>query len=499
MKIQQFLEHHAVAANPFSDEDAQTDLVFKGACIRNTFHPAWDKIYGEPSEPATSVVFGEKGSGKTAIRLQIAYHLTDHNADHPETQVFVILYDDFNPFLDRLRDRFSGRRRRPERVLAAWRLWDHMDAILSLGVTQLIDRILQNRQARYPAARDDPLPVDSLDASQTRDLLLLAACYDQSTAETPEKRWRSLRRKLKFPVWRAKWDLAVGATATAATLLLLAWLGYAGRLPAVWPYLLVGLVAAGWAPRVWRLLSFYWKARSIVRHTRVLKHNANVVRRVLMNFAGAQIVGQPLPAWQRTDDRYELLRKLQGVLRSLRFEGILVLVDRIDEPYLINGSTELMRALLWPMLDNKFLKHPGTGLKLLLPIELERLIDREDRDFHQRARLDKQNLIRSLDWTGQSLYDVANSRLSACAADGGSPVLANLFDDSVTDGRLMEAFASLRVPRHLFKFMYRLMTTHCNAHSDESPVWQISGETFESVLALYRRDQEEFDRGMGAG
>ena len=96
MKIQQFLEHHGIASNPFADEDAQTDLVFKGACIRNTFHPTWDKIYGDPSEPATAVVFGEKGSGKTAIRLQIARHLTDYNADHPEHQVFVVQYDDFN-------------------------------------------------------------------------------------------------------------------------------------------------------------------------------------------------------------------------------------------------------------------------------------------------------------------------------------------------------------------------------------------------------------------
>ena len=117
MKIQQFLDHHGIAANPFADEDAQTDLVFKGACIRNTFHPTWDKIYGDPSEPATAVVFGEKGSGKTAIRLQLARHLTDYNAEHPEHQVFVVQYDDFNPFLDRFRDRFSGRRRRAERRL----------------------------------------------------------------------------------------------------------------------------------------------------------------------------------------------------------------------------------------------------------------------------------------------------------------------------------------------------------------------------------------------
>ena len=499
MKIQQFLEHHGIASNPFADEDAQTDLVFKGYCIRNTYHPTWDKIYGEPSEPATSVVFGEKGSGKTAIRLQIARHLADHNADQPESQVFVVLYDDFNPFLDRFRERFSGRRRRPERLLQQWRLWDHMDAVLSLAVTQLVDRILQVKQVRHPAARDEPLVIKSLDTSQARDVLLLAACYDQSTAENPERRWYQLRRKLGLRTWRSKWDWAVGIGVTLAV----AGLGWGlwARLPG-WPYwlwLLLGGLAAGWGPRVWRCVKWYWKARRIVRNTRVLNHSANLLRRVLMNFTGGQVVGQPLPEQQRTDDRYELLGKLQGVLRSLSFDGLLVLVDRVDEPYLINGSTELMQALVWPVLDNKLLKHPGLGLKLLLPIELERLIDREDRDFHQRARLDKQNLIRSLQWTGQSLYDVANARVKACAAEGSSPVLAKLFDDSIDEKRLMDCFGGLRVPRHLFKFMYRLFTTHCNAHSDENPVWQISSGTFESVLALYQRDQEAFERGAGAG
>jgi hypothetical protein len=230
----------------------------------------------------------------------------------------------------------------------------------------------------------------------------------------------------------------------------------------------------------------------------VLKRSTKLLCRTLLNFPGGQIIGQPLPASPRTDDRYELLTKLQGVLRSMHFDGILVLVDRVDEPYLINGATDLMRALVWPMLDNKFLKHPGLGLKLLLPIELERLLDRESRDFHQRARLDKQNLIRSLGWTGQSLYDMANARIAACAAKGHSPKVLDLFE-GVDQRRLMDAFASLRVPRHLFKFMYRLFTAHCNAHTEEQPAWKISASTFESALALYGRDQDAFDRGVGAG
>lgn len=497
MKIRTLLEHHGIVENPFADEDARTDLIFKGHCIRRTYHPTWDKIYGNPAEPATAIVFGEKGSGKTALRLQMARHLADYNADHPGARVFVIQYDDFNPYLDRFRERFSGRRRRADRVLGQWELWDHMDAILSLGVTQLVDRILQVKQASHPAACDvEPLPLASLDRAQVRDVMLLAACYDQSTAETSETRWRRLRRALRFPTWRSQWDLALGIAVTVATFGLIAWQRKWEWLSNLWPYVAVG---AGWAPRLWRMAWWHWQARAIARNTRVLNQNVGLLRRILMRFPRRQILGQPLPAYRRTEDRYRLLAKLQEVLGSLGFVGIVVLVDRVDEPYLINGSPELMRAMLWPMLDNKFLKHPGLGLKLLLPIELAYYVDREDRDFHQRARLDKQNLVRSLEWTGKSLYDLAQARLEACAVDGASPQLTDLFEESVDQRRLIEAFGSLRVPRHLFKFLYRLMITHTNAHTDDAPVWRIARETFETVLALYQRDMDAADRGLGAG
>ena len=177
----------------------------------------------------------------------------------------------------------------------------------------------------------------------------------------------------------------------------------------------------------------------------------------------------------------------------------MVIVDRVDEPYLINGSSDLMQMLVWPMLDNKFLKHPGLGLKLLLPVELERMVDRQDRDFHERARLDKQNLVRSLAWTGQSLYDLANARLKACGSDGKAPTISDLLDPTIDVRRLKDGLGTLRVPRHLFKFLYRLFMAHCNAFSDDNPQWRIGQGQFESVLALYQRDQDALDRGVGAG
>ena len=39
------------------------------------------------------------------------------------------------------------------------------------------------------------------------------------------------------------------------------------------------------------------------------------------------------------------------------------------------------------------------------------------------ARLDKQNLVRSLEWSGQSLYDLADARVRGCAAEGATATL----------------------------------------------------------------------------
>ncbi|HEY2414710.1 MAG TPA: hypothetical protein VGI40_20865 [Pirellulaceae bacterium] len=501
MKVQDFLDHHGIARNPFAEEDAQTDPVFKEFCIESTFHPSWDKVYGDPSEPATSIIFGEKGSGKTAMRLQLARHLERYNERNPGRRLFVVHYDDFNPFLDRFRDRLSKRNRTSERVLKQFRLWDHMDAILSLAVTGLVDRILDVKQPSVAVICDvDANSIDKLDRHQARDLLLLAACYDQSTAETFPARWHRLRRRLKFQTWQSQWPLALGWAWLVAWIALCIGLWVNGKANYIWPLWLFAVVPfAGFIPWVWKASKAFWLARGILSRMRVGIRETNPLRRVLMQFSPAELSGQPLPNKDSTDDRYELLMKLQGLLQQLGHSGIVVLVDRLDEPHLVNGSAELMKALLWPMLDNKFLKHPGVGVKLMLPIELTRFIEREERDFYQRARLDKQNMIPSFEWTGEALFDIANARLRACAKSGTTPKLADLFDPGVTQGRMIDAFRSLRVPRRLFKFLYTLIASQCNAHTDQQPVWTIAPTLFESTLALSLRDQDAFDRGVGAG
>lgn len=497
MRIDAFLGHHGVITNPFADEDAQSDHVFKKSCIHGTYHPAWDKIYGDPSDPAASVVFGEKGSGKTALRLQIAERLRMYNEDHAGRQVFTIEYDDFNPPLERFAQHYSGRRRQPPKLLDRWRLWDHHDAILSLGVTQLLDRALDAASARsYPAVTDAPIDLKRLSPPQARDLLLLAALYDQSTGESPEFRWNRLRREMRFSTWKSRIRLIGAIAGTILILLFLFSIDKLSWLFTVWPYL---AVVGCWIPWAWRHFKFWRTSRRIVRSAKTVNLDRARLRRTLYQFPGDMLADQPLPEAARSDDRYELLRKFQDILRTLGFDGLVVLVDRVDEPYMINGQTPLMKKLIWPMLDNKFLKHPALGVKLLLPAELEPEIDRENRDFHQRSRLDKQNLIRSLAWTGESLYDLAGARLAACTSGEQRPQLSDLFDPSVGRRRLVDALQTLRVPRHVFKFLYRLITEHCNTHSDDSPVVTISSEMFEAQLAVYQKDQRAFDMGYGAG
>ncbi len=499
MQVQQFLAHHGIGENPFGQEDAQCDPVFKRRCLDGTCHPAWDKIFGSPADAATAIVFGEKGSGKTALRLQIVEHATRHNLAHPDQRLFVIEYDDFNPFLDSFCERLWGRNRATDRAITSWRLWDHIDAILTLGVTQLADRLLQTE----PHAADqsfgvDPDRISRLSRLKRRDLLLLAAIYDHTLAAPRQDRWRALRRKLRFSTWRAQWDFALGAAVSLAVPAIMAYTGRLAELTDHWiPWL---ILLAGWLPWLWRQAGLLWKASGVARQVRVVDLRWGLLRTLLSGFERKELADQPLPCRQRSDDRYELLNKFLGVLRDLGFQGVFVIVDRVDEPHLVNGSPARMRDLLWPLLDNKLLKHPGVGFKLLLPIEVSYHLVKEDQEFFEHSRLDKQNMIRSLQWTGESLFDVASDRVRACAAgNGAAPKFRDLFDASISDVELIASLDRLRVPRHMFKFLYRLLVDHCNRFTEAQPSWKISRETWQTTLALSLRDLQEFDRGLSAG
>ena len=489
MKIDQFLGHYGITGNPFSEEDAQTDTVFKRECLWKIHHPAWSKFFGSPENPSTALVFGEKGSGKTALRLQATAELDAHNAKFPKERVFVISYDDFNPYLDHFRA--ATKAKNAEDALKRWKLQDHMDAILALGVTQLIDHITT-----------DKIDLSALSLDQRRDLLLLSAIYDQSTGEPIEKRWTRLRRRSGFrPLWSRR-DLQIGVGVSLIVIALLAFFPSLQTLK-IAPWLLLP-VLLGWLYWVWRLARAEWYASDIRKSVRVLSRDPGALRWELLWFKPSELGGQPLPTTGKTggEERYELLRKFQGVLSTLGYAGIVVLIDRVDEPQMIEGDPRKMRALVWPLLDHKFLRHPGIGIKLLLPIELAYYLEKEDKDFYDKARPDKLNMIKPLRWTGPSLYDLASDRLKACVpSENGQPGprLRQFVDDQISDDTLKDALGNLRTPRQLFKFLHRLIEEHCHRHTEDQPKWSVDADTFRTVYSAHLRDIEAFDRGYGHG
>ena len=504
MKAEQFLKHHGLAENPFSQEDAGSDRVFL-ARPESTRHPAWSKILGDPAAPGTAVVFGEKGSGKTALRHQIAATLHDHNLKQPggggegTGKVFVVHYDDFNPFLDSFRETLPGRHRSADKALAKWRTVDHMDSVLAIAVGRLVRAVLEAGGER----EEDGPPIsladlDRLDRRHKRDLLLLAAIYDHSLDDTTEARFERLRAKLHLPVLLNQWDFWLGVVGTIVVVLIALSYGSIRNVGSWWYWAAVP-IALLWVPVSLRQFRLWRASGRAAKSVKVLDRRPGPLRRVLSRFSRRDLAGQPVPTGDATDSRYELLVKFQNVLKRLGFGGTLVLVDRVDEPHLINGSPERMKAFLWPLLDNKFLRHPGLGFKLLLPSEVRHYLDREDREFYERSRLDKQNMVPSLEWTGESLYDIADDRIKACAAGGKQVALLDLFDDGVTRDELTRQFARLRVPRHLFKYLYRLIVEHCQKYPADAPKWSIGRETIDGAFQVFLRDLNAFDRGMGAG
>lgn len=495
MTEQEFLEHHKLVRNPFVDEDAQTDTVFRDFCIAGTFHPSWSKVVGDSKQPATAIVFGAKGSGKTAMRLQLINQIAKHNTDHAQQKVFLVCYDDFNAYLGPFQEHLPRRSRgNPDRVLGALRLWDHMDAILSEAVTQLVDRILQPQHAATASTaiggiNSSPLEVDRLDRGQRRDLMLLTSIYDHSKTSNVQDRFASLQRKLRFRSIATWYPLVFGVLASILAASILFYLVRSETLSLLTTlyWIPVALIASwGWYWLRW--FARHRLASKVRKSVRVLDRETSQLRPMLLAFSPKEIEEQPVPTAQRSDDRYALLEKLQLILRTLGYPGLIVIIDRVDEPDLVNGQAERMKQLVWPLMDNKLLKHENFGIKMLLPSELQPYADRETREFHERARLDKQNVVASFDWTGEALYDLLAARMKACAIPGTNPSPKSFFGSDVSETRLIGALQSLKTPRNAFRYLYQLIAEHCKRFRSEAPNFEISSELFESSLALYQSE-----------
>lgn len=532
MTLNELLSRFGLAENPFRGEEARNDAVFakmtgvngsgnaeakpaeasSGAepssvpkpgtgsfalpALTGTFHSDFEKILGDLSRPATAIVFGEKGSGKTAIRLQLTRAIDLHNTQHPDRRVLSIPYDDLNGVLDRLHARVNGKT--PLESFQKIRLVDHLDAIFASLVPRLVDSALNKTDPSDPLLSDDAKKLlKKLDAGARRDLLLLQSVYDRP--DQADLRTTQLRRKLGL--W-LPWSRVLSHAAVwlgwipAAAVVYLAKLlpGPDGwnigpgpalyaflTLLAIWLIALVKLLA-------WDRIAFNLLGKRVRKQLRSLSRNDKSYARSLRQLDPMLRDEDNLPITDSDEVRYRLLERLRSILRALGYTGLVIIVDRVDEPTLISGDYDRMRAVVWPMLNNKFLQQDGMGVKMLLPVELRYALYKESAAFFQEARLDKQNMVDRLSWTGAMLYDLCASRLHACLAPGATPLsLLDMFSEEVTRSDLVDALDQMHQPRDAFKFLYRCLSEHCsNVTRDDKNV-----RIPKAVLDMVRKQEAE--------
>jgi hypothetical protein len=238
-------------------------------------------------------------------------------------------------------------------------------------------------------------------------------------------------------------------------------------------------------------------ARKIAAQLRTLGRSQSSLKASLRMISPGRRAAADLPVADGDEQRYEMFDRMRRVLRTIGFRGAVVVVDRMDEPTIISGHPDRMRAVVWPLLNNKFLQLEGFGFKLLLPIELRHLLFRESSSFFQEARLDKQSLIEQLGWTGATLYDLCNARLQACRrSDAPAAALIDLFEEDVTQRDLVDALDQMRQPRDAFKMLYQCIQEHCQIVTDDQEQWRIPRLVLETVRRQQAERVEQLFRGM---
>jgi hypothetical protein len=529
MNLSAFFEHWKIVENPFKGEEARLDPVFlkveggaapAGAAPgtaavassgvgKTTHHSDFEKIAGDFAKPATAIVFGEKGSGKTAIRLQLTDRVALFNEQNPAARCLLVSYDDLNPVLDRFNERV-GSERKPNinETLAKIRLTDHIDAILCVVVPRLVDSVLKERPDQTPLDLG-PEPRKALRACEPgvrHDLLALQAVYDRP--ERAEELTRKLRRVLRLSlptsyfVWTILaylgWTLPVGLAAwvwwhdqlklefTPGNVLLWTILSSAAL------YLLVLAKRSGFDR-----LNAIRLGHRVRKQVRISPRSDVSFGRSLRQLDPSLVDSSVLPMTPSDETRYALLERLRRVLKIFSYASLVVVIDRIDEPTLISGDPERMRSVVWPMLNNKFLQAPGLGVKMLLPMELRHALFRESAAFFQEARLDKQNMIERLAWTGPMLYDLCSARLQACRAPGaGSLALLDLFAEDVTKQDLVDALDQMQQPRDAFKMLYQCFTEHCSNVTQDQAQWRIPRLILDTVRKAQVERVKQLSRGV---
>lgn len=485
--------HWALDEDPFVQEDADKDPVLAKVPVQ-AVHSSFDRLYGSPDAPSPGIVFGEKGSGKSSLRLAMKRRL----ADEP---VFVVEYTEFDSFLTEARkaDRLPpDAPKTSRRVVERFSLSDHVDAILSLGVTKLANEVLAGKRSR----------ATELSKKHKTTLAALSSLYYRSDDRAGDEVDKALRKALKLRSMRGFNQGLVRSILTMVGVVILAapHLGVLGvdAPPDVFAWAAdhpkvsygVGalLLAATWGSHL--VGSFLRKRRAsrATKAVRVVPRDPDQLVHLLDRLPTAISRDLALPESSAVGTRLVLLQRFIALLQELGSSSFYVLMDRIDEATVLRGRAELMRSFIESLLEHRLLQFEGLALKLFLPIELSRLYLGASPEELKSMRLDKANSIPELRWSGQELAEVAAQRLRAVRPEGTSPGrpggrLSDFLEPDIDENQIRESLGELGTPRLAFGFLSALFAEHARELDDdlgeESEDWRIPKRRFEILHASW--------------
>ncbi len=465
----QFLRSHGLVRNPFIEEEAQNDKVFEDLVNEAGYtfnHQAWDKFFGDPPGRGTSMIFGVKGSGKSALRLALEKNIEHYNTQH-QSRILLLHYDDFNSYLEAFKRKSDKDRRRAVAVtLEDFGLAQHLDAILVAGMETLLTEI-----------KDSDLPLERLENHQRHDLMMLMAFYSSGPPDRYNRIMSTLARRL-LPR------------------------GVLGGLGRGIKGLTVGLLTLGIGPLM-RGVFYRGVGRAAEREILIRDRNARDVVRALRSIPQGYLKDQDVKrgGWRDDDDvRRLFVTKFIEVALQLGYQQIVVVMDKVDEPALINGDRERMESFVWPLWNNRILQlHPNLSFKMLLPRQLYETVRKASSEKANEARFDKQKIIYPFRWGDQQLHDMMSDRLRICRADQSQPYsLDNLFASAISRREVLGALDKLRQPRFVLSYLYRLIAETCAQldQDGEQPV-QIPHEVFYQITASINEDLKHYYQTLG--
>lgn len=488
MFAQTWREYWGLKEDPFTCEDADKDAVLS-ELDPSMVHWSFDRMYGNPKSPAPGIVFGEKGSGKSALRLMMHRRIQTYNAENPDTKIFPLPYIDFNTSLHQFRKSIGARndQNAPSKVMARWTISDHLDSILSSGVSAWVNEVLQSSK-----------DTERFNHKERLYLAAMTALYYNSSERTSFEATRQAMKRFSLNTFRPffLWFTIILLSLFSISISLL---------PLVWPFLeesslpgsgtiwlFTGLAGLGgtWIGYFYHYASVRAQAARASRAIKVLPRNSTALIHFLEHCSAAERREFVLPLGSDESTRYHMMQWFLTLLERTGYSGLYVLMDRIDEPSLLSSEAEYMRAFVESILDIKFLQFPGLGLKLFLPIELDELHRNATPEQLKKMRLDKSNLVPELKWSGQELYEIANMRFRTISSpDGKAQKLIDLFADDFDFDYLKESLTSLGTPRYAFSFLSALFSEYIkelpNDMEPGDPRWSITRSQFDIVRASW--------------